>query len=628
MKLLEEKTKEIFEKVKAGLPKGSEVTDVRFEGCEIVIYTKDKDFFIDSGNYIKSLVSSLKKRIVLRPDPSVCLSPEETKEIIKKIIPEGAGLVEINFEPEFGKVIIEAEKPGLVIGKGGETLREIKKQTCWSPSIKRAPVIPSDVVKVLRELVHKESAFRKDFLDKVGRRIHSGWKGTDWIRFTALGGFREVGRSAIFVQTPESKVLVDCGIKPGTNEFPFLSAPEFIIQNLDAIVLTHSHLDHCGGIPFLYEMGFDGPLYSTAPTRDTMVLLCMDYLEILQREGKQAPYTTKGIKEAVKHSICLEYDEVSDITPDIRLTLENAGHILGSSLVHFHIGEGLHNILITGDFKFDRTALFDPASTNFQRVETLITESTYGSPEDIMPPRKESERNLFEIVSKTMERGGKCMIPSFAVERAQDVMVILAENGFKYPVYLDGMLWDALAIHTAYPEYLSRDLQKMIFHKGSNPLTADIFKRVGCEDERNKIIESKEPCVILATSGMLVGGPIIKYLQGLADNKKNTLLFVSYQADGTFGKRIQKGWREVPMTQNGKTVTLPINCEVYTCLGLSGHSDYKQIMNYVHKLNTRPERVITMHGENSKCVELARSMHKIFKCESFAPKLLETVRVK
>lgn len=625
---MEETTEQIFEKIKTGLPKEVKPSDIRFEGCEIVIYTKNKKLFSEDLSFIKNLVSSLKKRIVLRPDPSICTDMEKAKKIIEETVPKEAGLKQINFEPEFALATLEAEKPGIVIGKGGELLKELKRKTLWDINIKRVPTIPSDIVKALREMLYKESSFRKDFLDKIGKRIHSGWKGTEWARLTALGGFREVGRSALLLQTPESKVLLDCGMKPGTDEFPYLTVPEFSIQSLNAIVASHAHLDHIGMIPYLYEYGYDGPLYCTAPTRDLMVLLCLDYIELAQREGKNAPYTSKGIREAVKHSICLEYGEVSDITPDMRLTLLNAGHILGSSIVHIHIGEGMHNVLYTGDFKFDRTAMFEPTSQDFQRVETIITESTYGSKEDVMPTRKEAEENLIEICTKTIERNGKVLIPAFAVGRGQDVMVILAENDFQYPVYLDGMLWDALAIHTAYPEYLNREIQRMIFHRGFNPFTAPIFKRVGSPDERKDVLESKEPCVIISTSGMLTGGPVIEYLKGLAEDKKNTLMFVGYQSEGTFGRRIQKGWREIPMRVNGKNMALPINCEVTTVHGLSGHSDRKQIINYISRLKQSPERIICNHGDNMKCVELARTLHRIFKFETIAPKLLETIRLR
>jgi hypothetical protein len=625
--MVEEKTSDLFEKVKSSLPNIS-ISDIRYEGCEIVIYTKDKDYFASDAIEIKELVSKLKKRIILRPDPSICIEMENAEKLIKKVVPAEAGLKDMDFEPEFGTVTLEAEKPGLAIGKGGEILKEIKKQTFWLPIVKRAPVIPSDTVKVLRELIHKESAFRKDFLDKVGKDIHSGWKPTEWIRLTALGGFREVGRSAILLQTPESKVLLDCGIKPGSNEYPYLNVPEFDISKLNAVVVSHAHLDHCGMVPYLYKIGYDGPLYLTAPTRDLMVLLCMDYVELSQREGSVPPYTTKEIKEAVKHSICLDYDQVADITPDMRLTLLNSGHVLGGSLVHVHIGNGMHNILYTSDFKFDKTALFEPTSNNFQRAETVITESTYGLKEDISPKRQDAEAQLIDACKRTVERGGIVLIPSFAVERSQDVMVILARSGFDKPIYIDGMVWDATAIHTAYPEYFNRDLQKLILQEGENPFTKPIFKRIGSEEERRKIIESKEPCAIIATSGMLVGGPSVWWLKNLADNKDNCLVFVSYQAEGSLGRRIQKGWKEIPMGENGRNVSVPINMEIASVNGLSGHSDHKQIINYISRLKQAPERIIVDHGEATKCIELARTCHNIFRCETEAPKLLETLRLK
>lgn len=627
LSIVEEKTEDLFTRIKSLIPADAKITDIKYEACEIVLYTKNPEFLTGSQELIKDIVTKLKKRILVRPDPSITKDPEEAERLIKEIIPKEANLKAIDFEPEFGKVIIEVEKPGIAIGKSGEILNEVKKKTLWAPSIKRAPVIPNDIIKTLRELIHSESAFRKDFLNKVGERIHSGWKGTEWVRVSGLGACREVGRSAIFVQTPESNVLLDCGIKPGSNEFPMLTAPEFNIQSLDAIIISHAHLDHVGALPFLYERGYNGPVYMTAPTRDIMVMLCLDYLDIMQKEGKTAPYSTKGIREAVRHSITLDYGEVSDLTPDIRLTLGNAGHILGSSLIHLHIGNGLHNILYTGDFKFDRTALYDPAVTGFPRVETLITESTYGAAEDKQPKREEAENMLVEIVKKTIEKKGKVLIPSFAVERAQDVIVILSKAGIDVPIYLDGMLWDATAIHTAYPEFLKRELQKEILAENKNPFLMENLKRIGSQSERDEVLASKKPCVILATSGMLIGGPVMSYLAGIVENKKNALVFVSYQAENTLGRKIQKGWREVPVVEDGKTYAVPIKCEVTSIPGLSGHSDRTQLMNYVGHLKQKPQRVFCIHGESEKCLDLARSIHRTYDCETYALRTLDALRL-
>ncbi len=617
--------KELFREIKACLPADFELEEIRFEGSEIVLYTRNKEYFARDLDFIRKLVSKLKKRIVVKPHISIAKPQEVAEKVLRERLPESGRVRSITFLPEFTTIIVEAERVGDVVGRRGELVKSLKRELCWDIKVRRAPLIESEVVKTVREIEYKEAEFRKNFLNKVGSRIFQSVRETEWIRLTALGGFREVGRSCLLLQTPESRVLIDCGIKPGTDEFPYLNVPEFDINSIDGIVVSHAHLDHCGLIPYLYEFGYEGPLYCTPPTRDLMLLLWMDYLELLQRSGKKAPFTTKGIREALKRTIVIPYNEVNDITPDMKLTFYNAGHILGSAIVHIHIGDGMHNVIYTGDFKFERTSLFDPAFTDFVRCETVITESTYGT--DKMPRRKEAEKMLMENINKVMERNGKVLIPVFAVGRAQDIMVILAKNGFEYPVYLDGMLYDALAIHTAYPEFMSREIQRMILKEGFNPFLQDIFKRVGSSSERKEVAESEEPCVVLATSGMLTGGPAMEYLKYLAESEKNMLMFVGYQAEGTLGRRIQKGWKEIPMEIDGKNVPVKIECEVVTVEGLSGHSDRRQIISFFRKLKQRPHRIICNHGESAKCVELAKTLSKILGTEAIAPRNLETIRL-
>jgi KH/beta-lactamase-domain protein len=615
------------------LPADANISEVKFEGSEIVMYTKNKDFFRNSETSVREMVKEMKKRVEVRPDISICSDPETTKKAISEIVPEGAGIVEIYFEPELGKVVIEAQKPGLIIGKGGETYKKIKNETLWLPKIERAPAIKSDVVRAVRNLLHSELDYRKKFLNNIGQKINQKPekdydRNKEWIRMSTLGGFRQVGRSSLLFQTSISSVLVDCGIDVASDQYPYLNAPEFSLEKLDAIVLSHAHLDHCGYIPHLYEAGYTGPLYCTAPTRDLMVLLCLDYIDVCQKEGKQINYSKKAIEKAVKHSVTLDYGEVSDIAKNIRLTFQPAGHLLGSSLVHLHIGDGLHNILYTGDLKFGPTKLFDPAYTDFQRVETLIIESTYGGPGDFMPPMKEADANLLRVIDETIKKGGKVLMPSFAVGRAQEIMAILGSMNFPHPVWIEGMLWDATAIHTAYPEYLSQRLQREIFHHGKNPFLSPVFKYVAPR-ERDGVIDSSEPGVIIATSGMLVGGPAMEYLKGLAPDKKNTLMFVGYQAEGTLGRRLQKGWKEIPVrSPTGKTSVINMEMEVQTIEGLSGHSDRNQLLSYMHKLGSRPERIIVNHGDQHKTSEFARDLHKIFRAETLSPKNLEAVRLR
>jgi predicted metal-dependent RNase len=190
------------------------------------------------------------------------------------------------------------------------------------------------------------------------------------------------------------------------------------------------------------------------------------------------------------------------------------------------------------------------------------------------------------------------------------------------------MIWDATAITTAYPEYLNRELQKSILQQGDNPFMNEIFKRIGSAEDRKRILEEKEPCVILATSGMLVGGPSVWWLKNLAEEEKNTLIFVGYQGEGSLGRRIQKGWKEIPMDVNGKNIAIPVNLEIVTVRGLSGHSDYKQLYNYLARLKQRPTKIIVNHGEANKCTEAARNYHNAFRTETIAPKNLEVIRLK
>ncbi|MFH1424177.1 MAG: beta-CASP ribonuclease aCPSF1 [archaeon] len=633
-----------LEELQKELPKDAEVSDARLEGSNIVIYTPIPEYFAEHSEIIKKLVDKYKKRVDLRADESILVDQDLAKKVINELVPKEAEITEITFLKNTSRVIVEAKKPGLVIGKNGTTLHEIKKHIKWSPRVERTPVIPSKIITTIRHVLYTNLDDRGKFLESLGKKVKpsamlDSAEGDDsrWIRISALGGSREVGRSCNLVQTPDSKVLLDCGVNvaiDGPNAYPYLNAPEFDLKSLDAVVISHAHLDHSGFLPYLYKYEYDGPVYCTAPTRDLMTLLQLDYVDIAQREGKKVPYTNKEIQEVIKHSISLEYGEVTDIASDIRLTLYNAGHILGSSQVHLHIGEGLHNIIYTGDIKCEPTNLFEGATSKFMRLETLIMESTYGGKNDIQPSARDGEAKLISIIEKAIGTKSKVLIPVLAVGRAQEVMIVLEKWARRTKredihVYLDGMIWDATAIHTAYPECLSKGLRQLIFHEDQNPFMSPIFKRIGSQKERKALIESAEPAVILATSGMLAGGPSVEYLRHLADNPKNHLVFVSYQAEGSMGKRIQKGWDKVTIeNQKGKQEITEVKMQVDTIEGFSGHSDRNSLMRFVGNLNPKPDRVLVVHGDHTKCLDLASSLHKMYSLDTYAMKNLEAIRLR
>ncbi|MDD3421644.1 MAG: beta-CASP ribonuclease aCPSF1 [Methanocellales archaeon] len=630
---VEEVLNELKVRVQEALPEGITISNMEFEGPELVLYTKEPRKFADNGDILRVLAKDLRKRVVVRPDPSVLVSEEDAIKKIREIVPLEAGITNQYFDTSVGEVIIEAEKLGLVIGRHGAMLREITKHIGWTPKVVRAPPIESSIIKNIRQYLRSERDARKVFLRQIGKKIHRDTTSKDsWIRVTTLGGCREVGRSSFILSTPETRVLIDCGINVGSENggTPYLYVPEACpIDQIDAVVITHAHLDHAGLVPLLFKYGYDGPVYLTAPTRDLMSLLHLDYIEVSTREGKKTPYESSMIREGLKHTIALNYGDVTDIAPDVRLTLHNAGHILGSSIVHFHIGEGLYNIAFTGDFKYEPTRLFDPAVNDFPRLETLIMEATYGGAQDNQPSRRAAERELHSIIKRTIARKGKVIIPAFAVGRSQEVMIVLEEairTGLidEVPVYLDGMIWEATAIHTTYPEYLNNDLQELIFHRGLNPFLSDCFIQV--EPAKRQEIIDGGPSVILATSGMLNGGPVMEYLRALGPDKLNTLVFVGYQAEGTLGRRVQKGWDEVPFSIEGRTETIQIKLEVATVDGFSGHSDRRQLIEYIRRMVPRPERILTNHGDANNCIELASAIHKRYGIETRAPMNLETMR--
>jgi KH/beta-lactamase-domain protein len=637
-RLVDESQSRIRDTIISHMPREAEITRIEFEGPRLAIYVKNVGLLLEQSYVVTDIVNLLHKRVVIRSDPSIRLTETESERLIKGIVPAEAEITEINFDPTLGEVVIEAKKPGLAIGKDGSTLSEIIKTTSWRPRVLRAPPLPSKIIASTRHILHSESEERSRIFRDVGERIfRSRMSRTTSVFLTPLGGFHEVGRSAMLIETEESCVLLDCGISAGADQpmtaFPRVDTDDFDIDKLDAVIISHAHLDHCGFVPFLFKYGYDGPVYCSEPTSVLMTLLQLDYLDVFTKEGGYAPYDQKDVRDAVMHTIPIKYGVVTDVAPDIKLTLHNAGHILGSSIVHLHIGEGLHNVVYTGDFKFGRTMLLEPATCSFPRAETLIMESTYGGPEDIMSDRETVEGKLARIVNETAEKGGKILIPTLAVGRAQEIMLVLnaymkSKQIRELPIFLEGMISEATAIHTAYPEYLARDLREQILYKDINPFQSDYFTIVDHPSEREKIAQG-DPCIILATSGMMEGGPAIDYFRYLCQDEKNALVFVSYQVEGTLGNRLKNGVREVSlMGRNGKLEAYKVNLRVESVEGFSGHSDRNQLFGFLKRISPRPSRVIMAHGERRKIDLFAHQVSRMLKLRTVAPDILEKLRLR
>ena len=444
-----------------------------------------------------------------------------------------------------------------------------------------------------------------------------------------------MGRSCFIVVTSESKIMLDCGINPGENNaidaYPRIDWFDFKLEDLDAVIISHAHIDHQGFLPTLFKYGYDGPVYCTEPTLPLMNLLQSDSVKIAQNNGVYCPYEVPDINEIIKHCITLSYGKPTDISPDITITLNNAGHIMGSATVHINIS-GAHNILYSGDYKYAKTQLLDSAVANYPRVETLITESTYGASSDIMPDQGIVYKSFTETINKTLTSGGKVLIPVPAVGRAQEIMLVLDKEMkegrlIEAPIYIEGMISEASAIHMSYAHYLGQDVRRSVSH-GINPFQSEYFTVVNGWGKRDEVLKDQNPAIIMATSGMLEGGPSVEYFKEIATKENNKMIFVSYQINGTLGRRMLDGnTNEVSMLdKNGKVKVIPLKCKTQKIDGFSGHSDFNQILSFVSRI--KPKRVLVNHGERSKSENTASTIYNKLGIRSSVPDNREILKLR
>ncbi|MDQ4056775.1 MAG: MBL fold metallo-hydrolase, partial [Thermoproteota archaeon] len=416
------------------IPKESQVTTAKFEGPNIALYTKNPKFSLTELTFHLSYLSkNLKKRFVIRTDPSIRLSEDKTRSVVGSLLPKDVLVSALFCDDALGEVILEVNKPEAI---DANMVIEIAQSTGWIAHTRRSPHIPSSSISTIHSILKTSAKERITFLDELGSRIfrsplilpngsdnasfnrHSKnqqsvvtetyLKPQPWLTnkeeviLCCLGGVKQVGRSCFIVMTRESKIMLDCGINPGEalglNAYPRLDWFNFDLDELDAVIISHAHIDHQGFLPTLFKFGYKGPIYCTEPTLPLMNLLQMDSVKISKSNGTYLPYELRDVNEVIKHCITLPYGKPTDISPDITISLNNAGHIMGSATVHLNIS-GAHNILYSGDYKYARTQLLDSALSIYPRVETLITESTYGNTTDIMPDQTIVYRNFTDTIN-------------------------------------------------------------------------------------------------------------------------------------------------------------------------------------------------------------------------------------
>ena len=621
------------------IPKEACVTKIEYEGPRIALYTNSPRYLMENNDTISTLVNIIKKRIVVRTDESIRKPENEVIKILKDCVPQEANLQETIFDTATGEVSVEAKRPWLLQRNAKEfNHAEITEKIGWRLRIRKATTIPSRTIQTINATLKQASAERTKQLKQVGDEIfRPRLSQRTEVSLYTLGGFGQVGRSSLLLSTPESKILIDCGINPGARSpmdaFPRLDSLNITLDELDAIVIGHAHLDHTGFLPALCKYGYKGPIYCTEPTLPMMNLIQLDAIKVASAQGRTPIYSERDVHQVMRQTITLPYGTVTDISPDIKLVLANAGHILGSALCHFHIGNGDHNFVYSGDIKFGKSILFEAASWNFPRVETLLIESTYGLKEDIQPTRQEVESSFINAVNNTLADGGKVLIPIPAVGRAQEIMMVIdhyMKSGemVEAPVFTEGMISEASAIHESYPEYLARELKQKILETDDNPFDSEYFTNIKHADTREEPMRDNSPCIILATSGMLEGGPVLEYFKNIAPDKKNKVLFVSYQVNGTLGRRVLDGSKQATMLgKEGKVEVVSINCGVEKLDGFSGHSDYNQLMSFVQRLRPKLRRVLVNHGERKKSENLAMNIRRMYKVPAHYPQIQEAIKL-
>ena len=427
-----------------------------------------------------------------------------------------------------------------------------------------------------------------------------------------FGAAREVGRSCILVESSNTKILLDCGVKLGEKEeYPIIKDDE--LNDVDAIIVTHAHLDHIGYLPHVFSTGWKGFVYATKPTFELSNVLISDYLRI----SNPSNITKEGLARMQRGFKLVEYHKEFHIN-DLKLRIIPAGHILGSGLIEIS-GEG-KKLLYTGDINLRKTRLLDAAHVEHLHADILLTESTYGGDNDIFPSEREQLGNMLKSIKETIQKGGKIIIPSFAVGRAEEVLFVLDDyirSGLlpMVSIYVDGMINKAMRIHRHNVIYCREELQKRILMSEDDPFKSKNFNIIDTKGSRSRAIHEDEAGIIVTTSGMMTGGPVMKYVEKLAGNELNKLILVGYQAEGTPGRKLADGAKELEI--NGRKVSIKMAVELYH---LSAHADRPQLQKLVSDLEGL-KKVFVIHGEEKKSEEFARYLSNRY--EAHVPKLGE-----
>ena len=417
-----------------------------------------------------------------------------------------------------------------------------------------------------------------------------------------LGAAGEVGRSAFQVNCDGTNFLLDYGVMFGK---PRGAPPTYPLhvkpRDIDSVIITHAHLDHSGCVPSLFVSG-NCNVYATAPTFDLSQLLIRDMIKI---EKNSHSFGSPEIENMMQKSKIIGFNEKIR-RGNASFELRSSGHVVGGSTVI--VESNNKKLFYTGDINLRGSRLLPPADLDIGEMDMVITESTY-SQENQMP-RKDSEKGLIDFANEVMDRKGTLFIPSFSVERSQEVASVLINSGFKHKIIMDGMALKVNEVLLRYPDYLR------------NP---DIFKDVmdrvvAVNDHKERKRALTEPCVVISPAGMLVGGNAVYYLQQLAFDDKNGIALVSYQGEGTPGKKLLDTGK---VETRGKDINVSAEVKQFQ---FSGHADRDSLFDMIKNLKGNP-KIMTVHGDDESCTRFAEEIHERFGFDAHAAKLDEKITI-
>lgn len=447
------------------------------------------------------------------------------------------------------------------------------------------------------------------------------------MRITFCGATREVTGSCYLIETDQTRVLVDCGLFQGghTCSSRNFDAFPFDPKTIDAVFLTHAHVDHTGRLPKLIREGFSGFVYATPPTRDLTKLILEDTVHLMREDFEQEYrpmlYEEQDVAKAVSLMKRIEYNAPFSLG-NLRIVYKEAGHIFGSAFIEIS-EKGRETVVCSGDLGNTHVPILRPTA-QIEGADVVIMETTYGN--RVHEDESTREQKLHDAITKTLKQKGVLLIPAFAIERTQQLLYELnhlVENRLipKMDMYLDSpMAIEASEIIKSYPQYYEPEALKLV-SSGDDLFDFPGLHVTRTRDESKRINEAPFPKMIISGSGMMNGGRILHHLVRYLGHPTTTLLIIGYQAPGTIGHKLYRGDKTVQIM--GETIQVKANV---TSIGAySAHADQLHLERWIQNAKHLPSQVFCTHGDEGASIAMATKLETDLHIDAHVPRLFETI---